>query len=313
MKLLTVVIPYIDSDAHLMRRAAASVAAQTVRCDVVPVHDKDKEGPSIARNRGLAQVTTPFVTFLDADDTLEPEFAEKTLRAYRPGHYVYTYFYRDGKVRELSDPAICGPTANGGVVTRVIRTETAREVGGFASLSRLEDTEFWLRVRSHGICGILVKEPLLTYTKGGARSSSHVGIRAQTLVRDWQQLYLRYNMACCGDKHPVNTPPAGERLETDVLARAMWGGNRSFTGRVTGRAYPRTGNGKQVWVDPRDLTDTLVQVDILSKIVEEPVVVKDYSTMTMQDLRNEVAQRGLDVTSVYKADLIQALEDDDRV
>lgn len=60
-------------------------------------------------------------------------------------------------------------------------------------------------------------------------------------------------MGCCGDNSQIELPPQGEKLASDVLAVALWGGNQILRGRVTGRMYPRTGNGKLAWVDPRDV------------------------------------------------------------
>ena len=58
---------------------------------------------------------------------------------------------------------------------------------------------------------------------------------------------------CCGKSENLDQSPLGQRQAGDVLAAALWGGNRTERGRATGRRYPRTGNGKQVWVDPRDV------------------------------------------------------------
>ena len=58
-------------------------------------------------------------------------------------------------------------------------------------------------------------------------------------------------MGCCGDNPQIEQVPA-EGLPGDVLAIATWMGNRRERGRMTGRLYPRTGNGAQVYVDPRD-------------------------------------------------------------
>jgi len=305
--MLTVVIPYVDSDKHLMERAAASVAAQTIPTVCIPVHDTDHHGPQWGRNQGLAQASTPFVTWLDADDTLEPAFAERTLAAYRRNHYVYTDYYRDGFHHRLPPHQITGPVY--GVVTRVVRTSTARTVGGFNErLRRLEDTEFWLRVRNRGVCGIHIREALMTYTSGGVRSNSHRDRDA--LRREIKQLYWRYNMGCCGGELP-QAKPANEPQAGDVLARAMWGGNRSFTGVASGRAYPRSGNGKKVWVSPRDL-DAMPQLEAVKTeaTIEEPPVLDDKDDMTKDDLIELANYRGVEVKTRWsKSEIIEALNE----
>lgn len=131
-------------------------------------------------------------------------------------------------------------------------------------------------------------------------------------------------MGCCGgDGTPVHKP-AGVQLENDVLAIANWGGNRTFIGRVTGRAYPRTGNGKTVWVDPLDLAamkELLPTAEPVEPIVETPLDVEpaslaadadsevvDFDSMTVAELR-ELAQRlGIDIGSRAKREeIIEAI------
>jgi hypothetical protein len=70
-----------------------------------------------------------------------------------------------------------------------------------------------------------------------------------------EKLSERYagKMACCGKTDKGDDAPMGQRQPGDVLAAALWGGNRKERGRATGRRYPRTGNGKQVWVAPADI------------------------------------------------------------
>lgn len=51
----------------------------------------------------------------------------------------------------------------------------------------------------------------------------------------------------------MSDAPLGDRQPGDVVALASWGGNRTEYGRGTGRRYPRCGNWKPVWVDPRDV------------------------------------------------------------
>ena len=59
-------------------------------------------------------------------------------------------------------------------------------------------------------------------------------------------------MACCGEGQQAQNQPANQQLPGMVLARAIWGGNRTVNGMKTGHQYPRTGNGKEIWVYPED-------------------------------------------------------------
>lgn len=74
-------------------------------------------------------------------------------------------------------------------------------------------------------------------------------------------------MGCCGGDNRV-IPPVGERQPEDVLAMALWMGNRSEFGRVTGRHYPRISLPRTAWVDPRDVA----QSPELWSVVEQPKV-----------------------------------------
>src|SRR6185436_328773 len=49
------------------------------------------KGAGYARNMGVKAASAAYITFLDADDVLDPKFLEKTIRTYAiHGKYVYT-------------------------------------------------------------------------------------------------------------------------------------------------------------------------------------------------------------------------------
>lgn len=107
---LTVVVP-VYNRAELVGRTLDSIAAQTLRpLDVILVDnastdaskavmhkwitehkdtaglnvkllDESAVGACAARNRGLAEVTTPWVMFFDSDDTMAPEHCARALKA----------------------------------------------------------------------------------------------------------------------------------------------------------------------------------------------------------------------------------------
>jgi len=215
--------------------------------------DREQAGPGVVRNHLLAQVTTPYVSFLDADDWLEPDFAEQTLNAMRPGRYVYTDWYQDNAIVAAPEKAWCGGTWH--IITGVLRTEQVKQVGGFnETLPALEDTDFWLKLVTRRVCGIRVNRPLVHYSKDGlrAKSARQSGLEVQVKT----QLLTQYGgqMGCCGENSNVDTSiPLGAKQEGDVLAVALWSGNRSEYGRVTGRRYPRMSYPRVTWIDPRDL------------------------------------------------------------
>jgi hypothetical protein len=116
----TVIIPAGPKHVHLMARAVESARAQTVPTEVLTFVDTERRGPAYGRNLLASQVTTPFLTLLDADDYLEPNFVEETLNAwvlcnirlvtrkqavYRTRAVVLSISLQGGRT-ELSTPAL---------------------------------------------------------------------------------------------------------------------------------------------------------------------------------------------------------------
>ena len=66
---ITVVIPSIPPRADLLQRAVDSVKKQTRPADALIIEiDTERSGATATRNRGLEQVKTEWVAFLDDDD-----------------------------------------------------------------------------------------------------------------------------------------------------------------------------------------------------------------------------------------------------
>ena len=263
---VTVVIPIGPQHEAIAERAIASVQAQTVATALIEVHDQSGNGAGWARNQGLAQVTTDYVVFLDADDYLEPTFVERALASRQKFRYLYTDWYEDGAVKSAPDKPWCGGTWH--IITTLIPTQWVRQLGGFdEQLPGAEDTDFYLKLATARLCGQHLAEPLVHYTKDGGRGRAFV--TGPDHDRVMQEITRRYTgkMGCCGGG-TQNLPPAGERQPGDVLVFAIWGGNQRLRGRATGRMYPRTGNGKQLWIDPRDLA---AMPDKFAAVVEPAV------------------------------------------
>jgi len=258
MAKVTVVIPVGPGHETLVKRASASVANQTIEALEITVYDHEGHGPGWARNYGLEQVTTDYVLFLDADDWLEPDALEKmlTLALQYPNRYVYSDWWRDNDIVEtpITGFAWCGRTWH--PISALVPTNWARQVEGFAEdLDGGEDTDFYLKLNSTYRCGMRLPEPLVHYSPDGQRAKQFHENKDyfQSVMDKFTEKYGG-KMACCGKTQVETDIPTGQRQEGDVLAAALWGGNRRERGRATGRRYPRTGNGKLVWVDPRDVT-----------------------------------------------------------
>lgn len=245
----------LQHEALYRSRCLPSIEAQTIPVTRIAQLDAAGEGPAALRNAMLAQVQTPFVVFLDADDWVEPDFAEAALAAWQPGHYVYTDWFEDDRVKAAPAHPWC-TDQQWHVITALIPTAAAQAVGFDPQLPGAEDTAFYWQLVRQGTCPLHLPRPLFHYGKEGTRS------RAFLARPDWQQwvgrIVQQYGgyMGCCGghdrattsESLVANTPEPG-----DVLAVALWNGNRRERGRVTGRLYPRVGNGRAVWVAPADI------------------------------------------------------------
>lgn len=247
---VTVILPVAPYHLDIAERAITSVRVQTVPCALVRVDDPDRRGPSWARNRGLEQATTPFVVFLDADDWLEPNFVERCLSVWTPGHYVYTHWFEGEVVKEAPIDPWCG---NGAwhCVTTLLPKYAADAVGGFTSLPGGEDTEFyWAITRQYKVCGIRLAEPLFHYGEHGQRAKAFKDSDQYPVVMDG--VLRRYGrMGCCADQVvQLKTVEGGQ--PGDVLARAIWGGSMVRIGPASQRKYPKGGNGSLMMIDPAD-------------------------------------------------------------
>lgn len=250
---VTVLTPVSPDHLDRLPLAQAAVAVQTV--PVVHLHqvDEDRRGPGWVRNRLLEQVTTEYVTFLDADDWMAPQFAEWTLATIRPHRYVYTDWWRgDAQVAVRKHPWCMGSFH---LITALVRTADARTVGGFdEALPGMEDTDFFLKLLQAGICGLHLKHPLVGYRPGGGRAARlHQTGEIDRIKALIDERYGGKRMSCCGDPDPQPNLPLGDAQPGDILAQAQWGGNHVAVGRATGRRYPRMSYPKVTWVDPRDV------------------------------------------------------------
>ncbi len=292
MSELTFIIPIGPAHRHLAERAIRSTNDQTVQCKTLFMVDENRRGPGAIRNELLAQVDTPFVSFLDADDWIEPTFAEETLAEYRRiggNKYVFTdWIDADGYaiaapvlngpqgtvISAIDKPPYCGGTWH--VLTTLIPTQWARDVGGFdENLPAVEDTEFYLKLCTTLHCGHRLGRPLFHYSADGTRGRDfHNGPDFHKVMGSLTERFGG-KVGCCGDTKIV--PPIGERLDTDVQAMALWHGNRTEYGRKTGRTYPRTSFPKTVWVDPAD-------------IEQSPALWKRVATVDQSDGLTQVSQ-----------------------
>ena len=61
---------------NTLDRAVQSVYAQTVPAELIIVHDQQRAGAGPSRNSVVNEVQTPWVGFVDDDDTVDPHYAQ---------------------------------------------------------------------------------------------------------------------------------------------------------------------------------------------------------------------------------------------
>jgi hypothetical protein len=190
---VTVVVPTIPGREELLVRALRSVEAQTWKPRVIVIHDDDRRGAAWARNEGLAQVTTPWIAWLDDDDELLLNHVEVLLRAAKKHNadlvYSYPRFvnYVDPLAVSVNGAWVSpfgvpfGPEQEAHLrtqgnfipVTYLVRTRLARAVGGMpeggtflvaptvGASAECEDYGFLLRLLDVG--ARLHHEPKMTW------------------------------------------------------------------------------------------------------------------------------------------------------
>lgn len=249
--LVTVIIPVSPAHRTLLPDAIRSVREQTLRGQrIIVVNDAaqplDNPAPdvlvletgggkwsSVARNLALAQVETPFVSFLDADDAYTNTALEMLARAYARdgGGYVYgghynllptgerTYYAppRYDRQHILLRALHC--------VTTLVPTDHVRAVGGFnETLFGWEDWEFYIRLARAGFCGTRVGMPVITYRIGLGQNRNH----SHSIHGLHQEIQAAYGkgiteMGCCpgnsnaqqaarGATVPLPNPPDADGL-----------------------------------------------------------------------------------------------------
>jgi glycosyltransferase involved in cell wall biosynthesis len=256
---VSIVIPIGPFHADVAARAIASAENQSTPCRVITAHDPDGRGAGWARNQGLRKVQTSWVLFLDADDWLEVDAVERLLwqAGQTPGRYIYSDWWSGDVWIEAPNTgaAWCGGTWH--AISALLPLQWVESVSGFnEALPAAEDTEFFMRLTTSRRCGVRLPEPLLHYSGDGQRSRFMLntpGLKDEI----WKGFTKAYGgkMGCCGEVITIdNNTGIGVQQPGDVLAMALWGGNQIRIGAVSNRRYPRTGNGKLVWIDPRDAT-----------------------------------------------------------
>jgi len=281
---VAVVIPTHDRP-ELLHRALASVFAQTVRPrEVIVVHDgcisdatqtviddvraesavavqflRSDGGAPKARNVGLAQVTTRFISFLDDDDYWQPEFVERTLEVLQGRTEPTAVFTAVTVVRAggelLWEPVVLDSvamlTANGGFGGQngMFPSDAVRAVGGWdEQLAALQDRDLQLRLGIAGLAFEVLPEPLTVIDQSHARPRITTTKRADGC---WQFTWKWWRWA------PLRRRPAmlwelamNQRIAASRWRRALWRFTRVVKGvrRLSRRAIVKFGRRRSSFV-----------------------------------------------------------------
>lgn len=256
------VAPYIDD-------CLASIAAQTLadwECIVVDDGSTDgtaqrvarhadprirlvrqpNQGVSAARNAGLAAALGAYVLFLDGDDRLHPQAAQRLSAALDARPLAVAAYGSAWAIFEDGSPYPQKPLqrrrfVSGDILEALLRwqiflpmgcvlarAQAARELGGFDARLRLsEDWEFFCRLAACGAFHFIGPLPEASCVRLRTRSAS------RQLSPDWQNHLptIRTVMA-----NPALARKFGEarwrRLSREMLASIMWeAGRMNFVAR----------------------------------------------------------------------------------
>jgi glycosyltransferase involved in cell wall biosynthesis len=181
----TVIVATFGDDRWQRLAHKRAIPSATPQAPVIHSH-----GPTLheARNRGLEQVQTEFVVFLDADDQLAPAYIDamraangdlrvprlQWLRKWRrPGLpiEVNVYAHRDRPDHKCG--ADCLRDGNFMVIGTAIRTELAKRVGGFEDWPLSEDYVLFSRCVQAGATIERVPGAVYrAYKRGDSRSTT---------------------------------------------------------------------------------------------------------------------------------------------
>lgn len=207
---------------------AETLAALDALPDDVALVRQANAGVAAARNRGLAEVSTPYALVLDADDRLAPGaleamrapldadpelgFAYGTMRMFGawsgelrfPPYDAYRLLYRH----------TIGLSA-------LARREVFEDTGGFdPSFGRFEDWELWLHALACGWRGRQVDAVTLEYRRHDAGASKNREDR-QRYRETWQQLRAKHTELYARSGELAATSSLG--VAQRALHRWYWG------------------------------------------------------------------------------------------
>ena len=256
MNLVDIVIPYANYHTEIVEYAIAAANSQSLKCGVIPIRDTDGRGAGWSRNRGLEQVTAPFVFWLDADDVIRADTIERMATEYRTrGTYIYADDWQGDSLHQTPDTNVY-IDGTWHTVSCLVPTVYAKQVGGFdETLPALEDLAFYLSLQAIGVCGVRCPHPLLNYSEHGRRSRDFKNHKSHdTIKRSIENRFREAARRMCNCGATVSGIIPDGKQAGDILVEALYT-PMQMGGPVTGRLYarPRGAENYQLWVDPQDV------------------------------------------------------------
>lgn len=255
MNPVSIIIPYAPYHTAHVEQAIAAARSQSVPCDVKVIEDVESRGAGWARNRGIAQSDTPFVLFLDADDTLRPDAVERMLEVYQRGKYVYCDDWQGESLHQTPDANVY-VDGTWHTVSCLVPTVYAKQVGGFdETLPALEDLAFYLNLQAIGVCGVRCPHPLLSYSEHGRRSRDFKNHKSHdTIKRSIETRFREAARRMCNCGATVTGQIPDGKQEGDILVETLYT-PMQMGGPITGRLYPRPRGfeNNQIWVASEDV------------------------------------------------------------
>lgn len=248
------------------------------------------KGAGYARNVGIKAAKAKLISFLDADDMLEPDYLTKTLEAYfKTGNYIYTDWInhtKDKKVEIHTCPEFDAKLMFGkgaiNSITCLIPKKWLEEVGGFdEQMIAWEDAELFYRLVTRGYCGTRVAKPLFIYRyRTGTRREKAFEV-FDTLKNYVYSKYHAYidgdKKVCCGNNKPklkMESVSAPSQTTNEAMIRIEYlgpAGAVSLVGASTKQHYGRRGNGDVFYMYRSDVEAH----PELFKVLQEAVSISD--------------------------------------
>ena len=153
-------------------------------------------GVSVARNRGIRESMSEFITFLDQDDLFLPHKMEVSLKYFKNEPQIdivrgrFQYIFMDGFTQGRTYTEPVNPHCNFLVGSAVFRRKVLLEIGGFdETLAAAEDIDLWLRMEQANFVIKNIDDVCLYYRQHGNNTTMSPDFTTLNAKNTLQVLY----------------------------------------------------------------------------------------------------------------------------